>query len=188
SATLHTLPEEDAEKLTWDYDPASLHVDIQYNYPQWMECPRSVVVTSMIFLDDVPENRAPTVYIPGSHLQLAKRTGVNAPFQDQPQNISDLQVDDFDLAPAETVCGTRGQVAFSTTSVLHAGSKNTSDKPRKVLFATFSSAHICPNFNAGWIDRRIAYLEELEQRFHPERKHLVQSSLAGLREIAAQSS
>ena len=177
SATLHTEP--NAEQ--WSYDEATEHVDIQYTLSDWLDLPRRIIITFMIFLDDVNEERAPTVVRPGSHLQLAAYNGEVA-FQDHPVNKRDLP--DLPYADAQPLCGRKGQVAISTTALIHAGSKNASDKPRKVMFAVFAAADVNPPFNANKLNLRLAWLEHLERAFAADRKHLASSAVQSTRRLA----
>ena len=174
SATLHTEPDGNP----WSYNPDSEHVDIQYTAKDWLQTPRQIIITFMIFLDDITEDRAPTLVRPGSHLQIAEYNGEEA-YQENPVFLRDLP--DLDYADPVPLCGKKGQVAVSTTALVHAGSSNASDKPRKMLFAVFAATEINPPFNAPRIDKRIAWLEDLERKFDPDRRHLASSPLPELR-------
>ena len=126
-ATLHTLP--NAEE--WSYNESALHVDIQYNRDQLYARPIQMLVTFMIMLDDIPADRAPTVISPGSHRLIADHLGSEPAYQEQPTNIKDLP--DLDYAEYISVGGKKGDVAISTTGLIHGGSANASDRARKLF-------------------------------------------------------
>ncbi len=172
SATLHTNPDQETDE--WSFDPDSQHVDIQYTANDWLETPRRIIITFMVFLDDVTPDRAPTVVRPGSHLQIAKHNGDEA-YQERPVFYKDLP--DLGYADLAPVCGKKGQVAVSTTALVHAGSKNVTDKPRKVLFVVYSSTDVNPAFNINIIDQRLAWLKSMHEQFADNRKHLVESAI-----------
>ena len=176
SATLHTLPNAE----TWSYNPESEHVDIQYTMKDWMETPREIIVTFMIFLDDVTPERAPTVARLGSHLQVAEYNGDEA-FQEKPVFFKDLP--DLGYEDITPLCGNKGQVAISTTALVHTGSANATDKARKVMFVTFSASHVSPAFNINKSQERLDWLEDVMSRMPAERQHIIQSSIDSVKKI-----
>jgi ectoine hydroxylase-related dioxygenase (phytanoyl-CoA dioxygenase family) len=178
SATLHTEPSTEP----WSYDPASEHVDIQYTSNDWLVQPRQVLITFMVFLDDIPPDRAPTVVRPGSHLLIAAHNGDSA-YQDHPVNIRDLPALPFE--EPVPLSGKKGQVAISTTALVHAGSRNASDRPRKMVFISLCAAHVCPPFNRNLAEKRLAWLESLRERFRSDRHHLLDSAIRMVREQCA---
>lgn len=167
SAALHTLPGE----APWGYDPASEHVDIQFNRDDWLQTPRRIIVTFMVFMDDIPADRAPTVVRPGSHLQIAQHWGSRPAFQDHPVRIADLP--NLPYAEPVPIVGRVGQVAISSTAVIHAGSRNASDRARQMLFVYFTPRGLNLRFNVDREHLRVAFLRGLAERFAPERAHLV---------------
>lgn len=173
-ATLHTQPQAGA----WSYQPESQHVDIQYTRSDWLAVPRRIAITFMVFLDDVTPERAPTLVRPGSHLQLAVER------RDQlPENHKRFYADmpDVDFAEPQPVCGRKGQVAISTTALLHAPSRNVNDRARKVLFVVYASPDLSPRANLRRINERLAWLEHLEEQLDPDRRHLISQSLSQTR-------
>ncbi|NKB69505.1 MAG: hypothetical protein GKR89_20740 [Candidatus Latescibacteria bacterium] len=175
AATLHTLP-TDGE---WSYNPESEHVDIQYTTNEWLEIPRRINIMFMVFLDDIPADRGPTVVRPGSHLQIAETLGDAAPYTDHPVNIKDLPK--LDYAEPVPVSGKKGQVAIGSTAVIHAGSKNVSDKARKMLFINYTIKNRNLRFNVEREDLRAEFLEAMYERFPEDRKYLVKSALDTLK-------
>ena len=176
SATLHTQPNAES----WSYCPESEHVDIQYTLKDWLETPREIIVTFMIFLGDVTPERAPTVARLGSHLQIAEFNGDEA-YQEKPVFYKDLP--ELDYADITPLCGKKGQIAISSTALVHAGSANATEDPRKVMFVTFSSTHVSPAFNINKSQERLDWLEDLLSRMPVERRHIVQSSIDSVKKI-----
>ena len=182
SAALHTMP-ADGE---WSYSTDTEHVDIQFNEDDWLGAPRRILFTFMIFMDDVTPNRAPTVVRPGSHLQIARQWGSEPAYQDHPVWMNDLPA--LDYADPVPVVGRKGQVAISSTAIVHAGSRNVSDRPRKMLFVYFAPRGLNLRFNIDREDRRVSFLRGLADRFDPDRGHIVKHAAKALAEIAAGSS
>lgn len=174
-ATLHTLP--NAEE--WSYNESALHVDIQYNRDQLDARPIHMLVTFMIMLDDIPADRAPTVISPGSHQLIADYLGSEPPYQEHPTNIKDLP--DLDYAEYIPVSGKKGDVAISTTGLIHGGSANASNSARKLLFAAYAPKGLDLRFNANRTDLRIDWLEKLTDVFDDDRKHIAATTLADLK-------
>lgn len=177
SAILHTKP----NAKEWSYDPKTEHVDIQFNEKEWCQAPRQILITFMIFLDDVTAERAPTIVRLGSHMVLAKHHGTKTPYKEKPTWLP--QLPNLDFAPLTPLTGRKGQVAISTTALIHAGSFNATEKARKVMFVSFASSgsNIC--FNANLAQERLDYMNELHHRFSPERKHLVEGTIAQLQSM-----
>ena len=176
SATLHTLPNAEC----WSYDGETEHVDIQYTLADWHNTPRQIIVTFMIFLDDVTPERAPTVARIGSHLQLAEYNGDKA-YQEKPVNLRDLPA--LDYAEPTPLCGKRGQVAASTTALVHTGSLNASNKARKIVFLTFADRQVSPPFNINIADQRLAWMQDIQSRMPSDKKHLFATSIAMLEQV-----
>ncbi|PCJ57962.1 MAG: hypothetical protein COA79_14410 [Planctomycetota bacterium] len=178
SAFLHTLPNS-AEK--WGYKPETEHVDIQYNEEEWCQTPRRILIMFMIFLDDVTSERAPTVVRLGSQLSIAKHHGTKDAYKDRPQYIIDLPKLNYEAMTPLT--GKKGQVAVSTTSLIHTGSFNTTEKARKMFFVSYAATGSNINFNTNLAQERLDYMNELHRRFSPERKHLVEGTIKQLEGI-----
>jgi hypothetical protein len=178
-ASLYTLPSDTND---WFYDENGAHVDIQYNRNDLDSTPLRMSVMFMIFLDDVEETCAPTVVSPGSHQLVADWLGDRPPYQDRPTNIKDLP--DLDFADMIPACGRKGQVMVSTTSLLHCGSINTTDHPRKVLFVAFAPKGLNIRFNTNREHLRLKFLENIRDRFPAERRYIVESTIEGLKSVA----
>ena len=174
SAILHTLP----NTKEWHYDANTEHVDIQYNEVELCLCPRNILVTFMIFLDDVTAERAPTVVRLGSHLALAKHHGSKNAFKDTPVYLPHLPTLDF--SPVTPLTGRKGQVAISTTALIHTGSYNATEKARKVMFVSYAPTGSNIRFNADMVPQRLEYMKVLHRRFLLERKHLVEGTIKQL--------
>ena len=79
------------------------------------------------------------------------------------------------LAYAEPVpiLARAGQISALTTSLVHSGSVNTGNLPRRVMFINFKPKGYEVRFNMVDAERRAAYLRELKAAFRPERRHLL---------------
>ena len=192
AASLHTTPQEGP----WSYNPVYEHVDVQFNLDEWTSSPRRIYVMFMFFLDDITAERAPTMVRPGSHMTIARHLGsrpayrsgaaylrgladIDPMYMEFAQPLGDLSEDDF--SPLVPLTGKKGQVAISTTALIHTGSRNATDKARKMLFVTFVPAGVDLRFREADAPSNLAYLEGLQQRFAPDRRHLVESVIAGLK-------
>lgn len=61
-------------------------------------------------------------------------------------------------------------MAASTTALVHTGSKNVSDKTRKLLFVSYTAGGISLRFNVDREDKRIDFLKALRENLRPERR------------------
>lgn len=178
AAFLHTLPQHG----TWSYNPDSEHVDICFNLDELTCIPRRVCLMYMVFLDDIPADRAPTVIRPGSHKLLSHYYGSKEAPKDHPMNIKELP--DLDYADPVPLTGSKGQIAASTTALIHTGSRNVSDKPRKLLFIGFTATGTNLRFNVDREDKRLSFLQALKAKFRPERRHILDSTIHTLQQNA----
>lgn len=178
AAFLHTLPQHG----TWSYNPDSEHVDICFNLDELTCIPRRVCLMYMVFLDDIPADRAPTVIRPGSHKLLSHYYGSKEAPKDHPMNIKELP--DLDYADPVPLTGSKGQIAASTTALIHTGSRNVSDKPRKLLFIGFTATGTNLRFNVDREDKRLSFLQALRAKFRPERRHILDSTIHTLQQNA----
>ena len=174
TASLHTLPNADE----WGFQAASEHVDIQFNRDDWLELPRRIIFTYMIFMDDITPDRAPTVIRPSSHMQIAENWGSEPAYQDHPVHLNRLPA--LDYAEPIPVVGKKGQVTVASTAVIHAGSMNASDRARNMLFVYFTPRGLNLRFNVDREHKRIAWLRGLGERFAPDRRHIVTHAADGL--------
>ncbi len=178
AAFLHTEPQGGE----WSYNPDSEHVDICFNLDELLGIPRRVCLMYMVFLDDIPADRAPTVIRPGSHKLLSQYYGSKEAPKDHPQNIKDLP--DLGYADPVPLTGSKGQIAASTTALVHTGSRNASDKPRKLLFIGFTATGTNLRFNVDREDKRLHFLQTLREQFRPHRRHILDSTIHTLQQNA----
>ncbi|MFT5087722.1 MAG: hypothetical protein ACI8PG_002083 [Planctomycetota bacterium] len=176
TAFLHTVPDGGE----WSYNPDSEHVDIAFNMDELTNLPRRVCLMYMVFLDDIPADRAPTVIRPGSHKLISQHYGSGPAPKDHPMNIKELPA----LGYAEPIplTGKKGQIAASTTALIHAGSRNVSDKPRKLLFIAFTATGTNLRFNVDREDKRLQFLQNLREKFSPDRRYILDSTIAALQQ------
>lgn len=174
SAVLHTKPNQLNYK-----NPE--HVDVQFNINEWNQTPRNILFTFMIFLDDVTPDRAPTLVRLGSHMALARHYGDELPYRDNPTTLDRLP--SLEYAPLTPLIGRKGQVAVSTTALIHTGSDNATDKARKILFVSFAPTGSNINFNVDMVEERHKFIKEMHSRFPASRKHLVKGTLSQLEDL-----
>ena len=113
--------------------------------------PRRLVLLSWLWLSDVNAERAPFLYIPGSHKLIGKHweekysSGLHAQlprckgvFQDSESISAPWQealegIPDSEFGQPRKLTARRGQLSLISTSMLHSGSCNQDSVPRKFI-------------------------------------------------------
>ena len=121
--------------------------------------PRAFRIATMTFLSDVPPHGGGTVVWPGSHAVL-ERLAKSDPERFEMMWTLNQEVPHVTLADPVELTPKRGDVLFYSYLCAHAGSQNTSDRPRLALNAKWSDVNrdartVCfvPLANGkGWTD------------------------------------
>ena len=120
------------------------HTDIQYSLEDWAATPRRIVCSFFLWLTDVNERRAPMMYRPGSHRLVAAARSADPVLKDAMPGVEGIKM--VDLPPAyaapQPVLAQAGQVTVLTTSMVHGGSTNIDNEPRKALVMTYTAAGV----------------------------------------------
>ena len=96
--------------------------------------PRAFRIAAMTFLSDVPRHGGGTVVWPGSHA-LLERLALSDPARFETMWALNNELPRVPLADPVEVTPRRGDVLFYSYLCAHAGSQNTSDRPRLALNA-----------------------------------------------------
>ncbi|MCZ7643719.1 MAG: phytanoyl-CoA dioxygenase family protein [Planctomycetota bacterium] len=147
------------------------HVDIKYATTDLDAVPRRMVCSCLVWLTDVTPDRAPLMYRPGSHRQIAAAMDRRPEYIDNPQNFEHLPR--LDYAAPVPLLARKGQLTACTTSTVHGASNCTGTQPRKVLFATFVPKGFEIRANMASVNKRQKYVESLRPRLRPERRHIL---------------
>lgn len=94
--------------------------------------PRAFKVAAMTFLSDVPPHGAGTVVWPGSHRKI-EALAKSDPERYEMMWVLNLELDRAEIGEPVELTPRRGDVLFYHYLCAHAGSMNTSDKPRFAL-------------------------------------------------------
>ena len=153
----------------------SEHTDIQYSLEDWAQTPRRVVCSYFLWLTDVNARRAPMMHRPGSHRLIAAARSANPALRNTRPGVEGIQIENLppEYADPEPVLARAGQVSALTTSMVHGGSTNVDDQPRKVLVMTFTAAGVDIGLPDTQATAKRAYDTELRKILRPERAHLV---------------
>ena len=147
------------------------HVDVSYNRAALNAVPRQMLVSFLLWFTDVTPNRAPFMYRPGSHRQIADYLGDSLSQADNPLHAETLPK--LDYSEPVPILAKAGQISVLTTSMVHSGSVNTGQEPRRVMFINFKPRGYEVRFNMVDAERRKAYLQELKAAFRPERRSIL---------------
>ncbi len=94
--------------------------------------PRAFRIASMLFLNDVPPHGAGTVVWPGSHRRL-EELAKSDPARFELMWTLNQELKNLDLASPVELTPRQGDILFYHYLCAHAGSKNTSDRPRLAM-------------------------------------------------------
>lgn len=145
------------------------HADIRYAAADLDATPRRMLCTVLVWLTDVTSRRAPFMYRPGSHRQLADT------YEGVPR-VDAFHLDKLPKLPyAQPVpaLARAGQISVGTTGVIHSGSINTDTQDRKVVFLQFESYGV-PQviFNEQLQKQTDQYFAKVRELIDPSRHHL----------------
>lgn len=154
------------------------HVDIMHTVEELDATPKRMMCIMMVFVGDLPEGRANTMVRPGSHRMMARYLSEQElePVKAHPTFIDDLPR--LEWPPQVPVVAKRGQVMAFNTCVIHAGSTNITNEPRRMLFVNFCARGLMKQVtpNQDQRERRAGYRQMLSEAFEPDRRHLLLDS------------
>jgi hypothetical protein len=167
AAALRKTPPEPGRKV------ATLegeHADIRYSNTDLDSTPRGILCTVLIWLTDVTPTRAPLMFRPGSHRQLAQ-------CHDGPAIVGAHSLDKLPkIAYVEPtpLLARAGQISVGTTGVIHSGSANLDTSDRKVIFTQFQARGVVPvHFDPAQQADIERYLTQVKPVVEPARRHLL---------------
>ena len=171
TAILASYPQPASE---FSYDQ---HTDIQYSLEDWAATPRRVVCSFFLWLTDVNQRRAPMIHRPGSHRLVAVARSADPVLKDEPPGIQGIKMVDLppEYAAPQPVLAQAGQVTVLTTSMVHGGSTNIDNEPRKALVMTYAAAGVEIGLPENQAATKREYDAKLRELLRPERAHLVDS-------------
>ena len=151
------------------------HTDIQYSLEDWAATPRRVVCSFFLWLTDVNQRRAPMMHRPGSHRLVAAARSADPVLQDAIPGVQGIKMVDLppEYAAPQPVLAQAGQVTVLTTSMVHGGSTNIDDEPRKALVMTYTAAGVAIGLPENQAATKREYDVKLRELLRPERAHLV---------------
>jgi len=170
TAIVTAWPEPDTPFSFWQ------HVDIQYPLADFAARPSRIICSFFLWLTDVNERRAPMMFRPGSHLQLAGYRARQPELRNAPAAVAPTPLERLpDLPYAEPVplLAKAGQVSVLTTAAVHGASVNVDDQPRKNLVFTFTDAGTHIGLSPQEAAQKREYDVGLRERFRPERRHII---------------
>jgi len=165
TAAAKTFPEPGAKFSYWE------HVDIKYRLSDLDATPRRMICSCLLWLTDVTMDRAPLMFRPGSHRQIAADMEKEPKYIDNPVELDHLPR--LPYANPTPLLARKGQMTICTTAAIHGASCNTGQHDRKVLFITFVPKGENIRANMAIEDKRRAYYRELSLKLRPERRHIV---------------
>ena len=151
------------------------HTDIQYSLEDWAATPRRIVCSFFLWLTDVNKRRAPMMYRPGSHRLVAAARSADPMLKDAIPGVQGIKMANLppEYAAPQPVLAQAGQVTVLTTSMVHGGSTNINNEPRKALVMTYTAAGIEIGLPENQAATKREYDAKLRELLRPERAHLV---------------
>lgn len=165
TAIAKTFPEPGRQFEFWE------HVDIKYSLSDLDATPRRMICSCLIWLTDVTPDRAPLMFRPGSHRQIAADMERNPAYIDNPADIASLPR--LPYAEPQPLLARKGQMTVLTTAMIHGASNNIGTLDRKVIFITFVPRGAAIRANMASDQQRRAYLQQLRPLLAPERRHII---------------
>lgn len=147
------------------------HVDIKYSMRDLEAEPRRMLCSCLLWLTDVTEDRAPLMYRPGSHRQIAAVMDKHPAHIENPVGVDELP--DLPYADPTPLLTRRGQMTVCTTAMIHGASINTGQLARKVIFILFHPRGCDVPANMDMVEQRNRYLRKLHEHFRPGRRHIL---------------
>ena len=128
-----------------------------------------------LWLTDVNKRRAPMMYRPGSHRLVAAARSADPVLKDATPGVQGIKMVDLppEYAAPQPVLAQAGQVTVLTTSMVHGGSTNIDDEPRKALVMTYTAAGVEIGLPENQAATKREYDAKLRELLRPERAHLV---------------
>jgi hypothetical protein len=142
--SLNIFPQEGS------WRPHGPHIDHALEKDGYKVFPRPMRVASIIYLNDVPENGAPTVVWPGSYKKI-EALAKSDPVHYELMMTLNEELDKLDLGEPVQVSSKLGDILFYHYLTAHSGSTNATDIPRLALVHKWCHVY-CPSFisTAGW--------------------------------------
>jgi ectoine hydroxylase-related dioxygenase (phytanoyl-CoA dioxygenase family) len=165
TAAAKTFPEPGSAFSFWE------HVDIKYRLSDLDASPRRIICSCLLWLTEVTIDRAPLMYRPGSHRQIAAEMEKDPTYIDNPVELD--QLPKLPYSDPIPLLAKKGQMTVCTTATIHGASCNTGQLDRKVLFVTFTPRGVSLRVNMATEEKRRAYHRELKSKLRPERRHIV---------------
>lgn len=174
NASLFKRPDHGATQ----WHPGGEHVDIMHSLEEMDATPKRMMCMIMVFIGDLPHGRANTVVRPGSHRTIAQYLAEHGlePMKAHPTPLADLPK--LAWPDAVPVVAKRGQALAFNTCIIHGGSNNITDEPRRLLFINFCARGMmkhCTGNNDRRAKRKL-YRQMLHEAFEPDRKYLMLDS------------
>ena len=151
---------------SWGFEQ---HVDVRYREDHWQAHPRRVFCTFFLWLSDVNSRRGPMVCRPGSHRLLAGVGGRGSP---QVAGVGLDALPRHDFGEPVPILARAGQVSIVTTGMVHGGSVNVDDEPRRALVMPYTARGVRIDMPADQEMARRPYLRTLAEHLSPARRHI----------------
>ena len=121
------------------------------------------------------KRRAPMMHRPGSHRLVAAARSADPVLKDATPGVQGIKMVNLppEYAAPQPVLSQAGQVTVLTTSMVHGGSTNIDDEPRKVLVMTYTAARVEIGLPENQAATKREYDAKLRELLRPERAHLV---------------
>jgi ectoine hydroxylase-related dioxygenase (phytanoyl-CoA dioxygenase family) len=150
------------------------HVDGKYRYSEIIARPRRIGISSMIYLTDVPPDRAPLKFWPGSHIPIGK-------YYDEHPELIDADgsrrtdLPDFPYGDPSIVLAKAGEVTIFINSLLHGASENTDSEARKVMYLGLKPKALKYQIQKRAKEKTVIvnFFKEMSLRLPADRRHMI---------------
>jgi hypothetical protein len=170
TAILVAYPQPDTP---WSFEQ---HVDIQYSLSDLSAVPRRMICSYFLWLTDVNERRAPMMFRPGSHRQIAEVRERDPALKGAAPRVAGASLAHLpalEYAEPIPLVARAGQVSVLTTGAVHGASVNVDSEPRKNFVITFVADGVEIALPPDQAEQKRGYDRGLRERLRPERAHIV---------------
>lgn len=152
------------------------HTDVQYSLADLDGRPKQMICSFFLWLAEVNEKRAPLMYRPRSHRQIAAWRSANPKLAGVAPRVEGVLFENLPELPFENpepIVASAGQVSVLTTALIHGPSSNVDTEPRYACHLSFKPKGFKLSLPAGKHEARDNYVEALKNYLRPDRLHLV---------------
>jgi hypothetical protein len=152
------------------------HTDVQYSLADLDGRPKQMICSFFLWLADVNEKRAPLMYRPRSHRQIAEWRSADPELSGAAPHVKGEVFENLPDLPYEAprpIVARAGQASVLTTALIHGPSSNVDTESRYACHLSYKPKGFKLPLSTGKHEARDNYVEALKDHLRADRLHLV---------------